>query len=131
MVKDLSALVVSFIGGLLVLLLGMIIFSTLYPYPVDLDTQNKASMTSFLQDLPNKAYAIKILINTIAVFCATLLAALISKSRGKLGIIGWMIFVGLLIFRDVRMEYPQLYYIIGLTLNMLGGIAGLKLGSGK
>ncbi|MBK7009397.1 MAG: hypothetical protein IPH94_17085 [Saprospiraceae bacterium] len=131
MVKDFSALIVSVIGGLLVLLVGMMVFSTLYPYPMDLDVHNRDSMTSFLHDLPNKAYAIKIGINTIAVFCATLLAAVISRSKSRLGIIGLMLFVGLLIYRDVRFDYPDLYFVIGLTINMLGGLLGLKLGSRK
>ncbi|HMT00278.1 MAG TPA: hypothetical protein PLQ57_07780 [Saprospiraceae bacterium] len=131
MVKDFSALIVSVIGGLLVLLVGMMVFSTLYPYPMDLDVHNRDSMTSFLHDLPNKAYAIKIGINTIAVFCATLLAAVISRSKSRLGIIGLMLFVGLLIYRDVRFDYPDLYFVVGLTINMLGGLLGLKLGSRK
>lgn len=59
MVKDFSALIVSVICGLLVLLVGMMVFSTLYPYPMDLDVHNRDSMTSFLHDLPNKAYAVK------------------------------------------------------------------------
>ena len=68
MVKDFSALIVSIIAGLLVLLVGMMVFSSLYPYPMDFDSHNRASMSTFLNDLPNKAYAIKIGINTIAVF---------------------------------------------------------------
>lgn len=113
------------------MLVGMMVFSTLYPYPMDLDVHNRDSMTSFLHDLPNKAYAIKIGINTIAVFCATLLAAVISRSKSRLGIIGLMLFVGLLIYRDVRFDYPDLYFVVGLTINMLGGLLGLKLGSRK
>lgn len=70
---------------------------------------------------------LKIGINTIAVFCATLLAAVISRSKSRLGIIGLMLFVGLLIYRDVRFDYPDLYFVIGLTINMLGGLLGLKL----
>ena len=131
MVKDFSALIVSVIGGLLVLLVGMLVFSTLYPYPMDLDVHNRDSMTSFLHDLPNKAYAIKIGINTVAVFCATLLAAVISRSKSRLGFIGLMLFVGLLIYRDVRFNYPDLYFVIGLSINMMGGLLGLKLGSRK
>lgn len=131
MVKDFSALIVSVIGGLLVLLVGMLVFSTLYPYPMDLDVHNRDSMTSFLHDLPNKAYAIKIGINTVAVFCATLLAAVISRSKSRLGFIGLMLFVGLLIYRDVRFNYPDLYFVIGLSINMMGGVLGLKLGSRK
>lgn len=129
MVKDFSALIVSVIAGMLVLLVGMMVFSSLYPYPMDFDAHNRASMTSFLNDLPNKAYAIKIGINTIAVFCATLLAALISRSKSKLGLIGLMVFVGLLIYRDVRFDYPDLYFIVGLTINMVAGLLGLRLGS--
>lgn len=131
MVKDFSALIVSIIGGLLVLLVGMMVFSNLYPYPMDLDVHNRDSMTGFLHDLPNKAYAIKIGINTIAVFCATLLASLISRSKSRLGFIGLMVFVGLLIYRDVRFDYPDLYFVIGLSINMIGGLLGLKLGSRK
>jgi hypothetical protein len=129
MVKDFSALIVSIIAGLLVLLVGMMVFSSLYPYPMDFDSHNRASMSTFLNDLPNKAYAIKIGINTIAVFCATLLAALISRSKSRLGLVGLLIFVGLLVYRDVKFDYPDLYFIVGLSINMLAGLVGLRLGS--
>ena len=129
MVKDFSALIVSIIAGLLVLLVGMMVFSSLYPYPMDFDSHNRASMSTFLNDLPNKAYAIKIGINTIAVFCATLLAALISRSKSRLGLVGLLVFVGLLVYRDVKFDYPDLYFVVGLSINMLACLVGLKLGS--
>ncbi|MBK8699592.1 MAG: hypothetical protein IPN29_08620 [Saprospiraceae bacterium] len=131
MFKNFTALIVSVIGGLLVLLVGMMVYTSLYPYPMDLDVKNKDSMASFLSDLPNKAYAIKILINTIAVFCASLLATLISRSKIYFGLLGLALFMGFLVYRDIRFDYPSLYFIIGLTIASVGGMAGLRIGLKK
>jgi hypothetical protein len=129
MVKDISAIVVAVIVGLLVSVIGMMVYNTLYPYPSDLNTADKVSMTGFLDDLPNKAYAIKIFVNIVAAFSAVFLATLISNSKKLFGIIGLMVFVAIIIYRDSKYDYPDLYFIVGMILTTISGLFGLYLGT--
>ncbi len=129
MVKDISAIVVAVIVGLLVSVIGMMIYTNLYPYPIDVNPSDKVSMTGFLNHLPNKAYAIKILINIISAFSATLLATLISQQKKRFGFLSLLIFIGIIIFRDSKYDYPELYFVVGLSLTIISGLFGSYLGS--
>jgi hypothetical protein len=129
MVKDISAIVVAVIVGLLISVTGMMIYNSLYPYPMDLNMRDHGSMSSFLHDLPNKAYAIKIFVNIISAFCAALLSSLISKSKKRFGILGLMIFISIILYRDSKYDYPDMYFIVGMTLTFISGLGGLFIGT--
>jgi hypothetical protein len=129
MVKDISAIVVAVIVGLLISVTGMMIYNSLYPYPMDLNVRDESSMSNFLHDLPNKAYAIKIFVNILSAFCAALLSSLISKSKKRFGIIGLVLFMGIILYRDSKYDYPTLYFIIGMALTLLSGLGGLYVGT--
>jgi hypothetical protein len=129
MVKDISAIVVAVIVGLLISVTGMMIYNSLYPYPMDLNVRDAHSMSDFLHDLPNKAYAIKIFVNILSAFCAALLSSIISKSKKRFGIIGLILFMGIILYRDSKYDYPTLYFIVGMALTLLSGLAGLFVGT--
>ncbi len=129
MVKDISAIVVAVIVGLLISVIGMMIYNSLYPYPMDLNIRDHGSMSSFLHDLPNKAYAIKIFVNIISAFCAALLSSIISRSKRRFGIIGLTLFMLIILYRDSKYDYPHLYFIIGMTLTFVSGLFGLFVGT--
>jgi hypothetical protein len=129
MAKDISAIVVAVIVGLLISVTGMMIYNSLYPYPMDLNVRDHGSMSNFLHDLPNKAYAIKILVNIISAFCAALLSSLISSSKKRFGILGLMIFIAIILYRDSKYDYPDMYFIVGMTLTFISGLAGLFVGT--
>lgn len=129
MVKDLSALVVSLIVALLISFLGMMIYSSLYPHPEGLNTNDTSSMSLFLDSLPNKAYAIKIFTNILIAFCGSLLATLISKSKKTAGIVGLILCISLMFYRDLKFDYPQLYFYITAISGVISGAIGIFIGS--
>ncbi|MFM2395263.1 MAG: hypothetical protein RLZZ546_3246 [Bacteroidota bacterium] len=131
MVKDLSALVVSVIVALLISFLGMMVYSSLYPQPEGLNTSDDLSMSLFLEGLPNKAYAIKIFTNILIAFCGSLLATLISKSKKTAGILGLLLCLSLMFYRDLKYDYPDLFFYITALASVLSGALGIFIGIKK
>jgi hypothetical protein len=114
-----------------VTVVGLLVYSSLYPLPSDVAYNNKSEMSLWYDSLPNEAYAVKIFINGIAVFIVALLSSIIANSKKRNGFIGLVIFMIILYFRDERHDYPQNYYIVSNLVLLIFGLLGMYLGSLK
>lgn len=128
MLKNISAVVVSEIVGLLVLLLGMMVYSSLYPFPEGLNSNDNDAVSMFLDGLPDKAFRIKILINAIAAFFVSLLATIIGSSKKISGTIGLLLFLALVFFRESKYDFSDVFMAANAGIVLFTGILGILLG---
>jgi hypothetical protein len=129
MVKSVSAIITGLIAGLAAIFLGIMIISTLKPFPTDLDINNSVSMENFIDTFSEKIYIVKILTNIIGAFVAGLLSSLVAdKIKMISGLITIALLFSFIIFRDARYDYSNLYVVINLVVVFLAGLAGVFIG---
>jgi uncharacterized membrane-anchored protein len=131
MVKDFSAILVGIISGLLITVVGLLVYTNLYPFPENFNTNDDAAMASWWNVLPSSAYRVKIFINGFACFIAAFLTTLISNSKKIFGFLGMFMFVAILFFRDNEHDYPSRYLYVNFALMLLCGLIGIYFGSRK
>lgn len=131
MVKNISAVVVSEIVGLLILLLGMMIYSSLFPYPDGINLKDSDSVSLFFEQLPDKALRIKVIINAFAAFCVGLLATIIGSNKLLSGIIGLLLFLVVVTIRESKFEFSDTFTLINIGSALISGSIGLLIGLKK
>ena len=131
MVKNISAVVVSEIVGLLILLLGMMIYSSLFPYPDGINLKDSDSVSLFFEQLPDKALRIKVIINAFAAFCVGLLATIIGSDKLLSGIIGLLLFLVVVTIRESKFEFSDTFTLINIGSALISGSIGLLIGLKK
>jgi hypothetical protein len=131
MIKDLSAVVVSGIVGLLILLLGMMVYGSLFPYPEGMNIKDTHDLSMFFDNLPDKALRIKVIINGIAMFCVALLATIIGRQKLLSGIIGLVIFFILISIRESKYQLSDFFTIANSAVILFTGIIGILIGLKK
>lgn len=128
MVKNISAVVVSEIVGLLILLLGMMIYSSLFPYPDGINLKDSDSVTLFFDHLPDKALRIKVIINAFAGFCVALLATIIGSHKKVSGVTGLALFLVLVIFREAKYDLSDVFTLANIGSVIIAGSLGILIG---
>lgn len=130
MVKNISAIFTGLIAGMAAIFFGIMIITTLKPYPADIDIRNTTSMDNFVATFPETIYMVKLLTNIVATFCAGLLSSLVAnKIKYQVGIISVTLLFAFMIYRDLRFDYSVLYIVLNIVLAILAGWAGIVTGS--
>ncbi len=129
MIKNFSAIAVGLIAGLLVTVMGLLIFTSLYPQPIDLDIANKQALNVWEDNLPKSAFRIKFIINMVATIIASILFTVISKDKKVFSLIGLSLFVLLILWRDLRHSYAHIFIITNVALMICTGLIGIYIGS--
>lgn len=129
MIRGFTSVLAGIIAGLSFIFFGLMITSSLYPYPVDLDYKNMASMSQFLKGLPDKAYVVKVIIHGLAAFAAGLVGSLVAvKSKRQTGIFAALAIYILILYRDFRFEYPTVYVMVDLCISAILAFFGVIIG---
>jgi hypothetical protein len=129
MLKDLSAIVVGVIVGLLVTVIGLLIFTSLYPQPYSLEVMDATAKTEWEQALPQSAYTLKWVINIIATFFAAILSTILAKNKKMASFGGLMIFIGIIIYRDMLHQYSLSFMTINIMAMTISGFLAIFFGS--
>ena len=127
--KTLVAILAGLIAGLLIFFVGMLIFRSLYPYPLDIDMSSRVSYEAFLSSLPTKAYITLIVIHSLSIFASGLVASIInSRTRLQAGVIAALPFLTYFIVQNFSYDYPTYYVVSDITSMILVGFAAVTYG---
>lgn len=130
--NSIVAVLSGIICGLSIWFLGLMVFTSLYPYPSDIDLSDRTSFQSFIQMLPTKAYVIKILFNCMSVITAGLVASIIGKKlRFQSGLLAGLPFLVYFIVHDFTYTYPTFFVVTDICLSALLGFIAIYYGGSR
>lgn len=120
----------SFVTAFLVIMMTQLIWESLFPYPVGLDSTQPESVTHWMSSLSSKAYIILGVSHVLAIFLAGFISALVAgSSRMTVGIVTILcvfIFVVTYLF---TYNFPTWFVVTDTALSAIGGFGGVVLGS--
>jgi hypothetical protein len=129
MVRNFSAIAVGLIAGMLVTVIGLLIFTSLYPQPNELDMSNRAAINIWEDNLPKSAFTTKFIINMVATIFASILFTVISKDKKIFSLLGLILFISIILWRDLHHSYEQRFIIFNIILMLFTGLLGIYIGS--
>lgn len=123
-------MVTAFITAFLIVMMTQLIWESLFPYPIALDTEDQQSVTYWMSNLPNNAYIIIGISHILAIFVAGFISALVAgTSRMTVGIITvFMAFVVVVTYLFTY-NFPTWFVATDTALTAIGGFGGVVLGS--
>lgn len=102
----------------------------LYPFPLELNRNDKATMIAWMSSLPNKAFIIVAISHGLAAFIAGLISSLVAgQSRTITGMITIsVIFIAVMIYLFTY-YFPVWFVVTDTVLTAVLGFAGVMTGS--
>lgn len=128
--RRIIAVVVGFIAGMVLVLIGSLIIRELHPMPEDLNIHDHERLLDWKKSIPNKLLMIEIIFHVLAGFLSSFLAARIADSyKFYIGI-----FIGLLFVVSTIVNAFSLPHSFWMTALDIFGVLifvylGAKLGS--
>lgn len=130
MIRSFTSAVAGIIAGLCAIFMGLMLSTSMFPYPSDLDTGNMHEMSTFFKSLPDQAFYIKAIIHIIAAFSAGMVASLVSeKHKIQTGVFAAFSIFILILYRDFRFEYPTVYVVVDLSISAIAAFIGVLIGA--
>ena len=104
----------------------------LYPYPIDLDTNNQTAMVEWMSSLPTKAFIIIAISHGLAAFSAGLISSLVAGySRMTFGVISvCIIFIPVMIYLFTY-YFPVWFVVTDTCVTVVLGFVGVLIGSAR
>jgi hypothetical protein len=126
------AIVAGLFTSLLIILIGWMIRSNLYPLPDGLDITNSAEYAAYIQTLPDRFFVIGIIMCVVSAFAGSLISSLIPISgRYQAGIITGLLFFTILCFYVIRDHLPTWYVVTCLGLTAIACFSGAIYGGSR
>jgi hypothetical protein len=126
------AIAAGLFTSLLLILVGWMIRSNLYPLPAGLENANVEEYTLYIQSLPDRFFIISIVMILVAGFTATLISSLIPyNGRYQAGIITGLIFFTIVTFFILRDHFPTWYVVTVLGVTAIACFSGAIFGGSR
>ena len=118
--------------GTMVILIIRVVVLTYYEFPEELTWSNPEDMNTYVNSLPDGAFALLIGSHIVGAFLSSLIASLISiKTRFTDGIIaGTIVFVVIVVF-NFTFDFPVLYLMIDTLLSAVAAFGGAAFGQAR
>ncbi len=130
--KSILAVLVGVIGGLTIWFLGLMVFSSMFPYPIGIDLEDRKAVQVFLDSLTTEAHIINIITHALSVFAAGLLGSIINqKWRIQAGLIAVLPFMITYIYSDFNFKYPTYYVVTDVSLIIVMAFIGIFYGASR
>ncbi len=130
--RQIFGIFTSLVTAVLIILVAQILRDGLYPFPLDLNTDDQAAMVTWMSSLPNKAFIIVAISHGLAAFISGLISSLVSgQNRTTTGMITIsIIFIAVMIYLFTY-NFPVWFVVTDTVLTAVLGFAGVMVGSAR
>jgi hypothetical protein len=129
-VRQIFGIFTSLVTAVLIIFIAQMLRDGLYPFPLELNREDKSTVINWMSALPNKAFIIVAISHGLAAFTSGLISSLVAgQNRTITGMITIsIIFIAVMIYLFTY-YFPVWFVVTDTVVTAVLGFAGVMLGS--